>query len=84
MATLQLSLPDSLKAAAEAQAAAAGYSSVDDYIASLIEADEPLPMTHELETEILRGLDSGPAMEITPELIADVKRRARSASLGGD
>jgi hypothetical protein len=83
MATLQLSLPDNLKAAAEAQAAAAGYRSVDDYIASLIEADEPLPISHELETQILRGLDSGPGVEITPELIADVKRRARSNSAGG-
>jgi hypothetical protein len=43
MATLQLTLPDRLKAAAEARAAVGGFGSVDGYIASLIEADELEP-----------------------------------------
>ena len=78
MATLQVSLPDRIKAAAEAQAAAAGCASVDDYIASLIEADELPPVSGELESELLRGLDSGPAVQITREFIADVKRKSRA------
>ena len=78
MATLQVSLPDRIKAAAEVQAAAAGCKSVDDYIASLIEADELPPITGELESQLLSGLNSGPAVQITPELIADIKRKARA------
>lgn len=78
MARIQLTLPDRLKITAEKRAAAAGYESVDDYIASLIEADEIAPITDEMEAEILRGLDSGPSIEITREFLADVKRRARA------
>jgi hypothetical protein len=75
---LELDLPERLKAAAEARAAAAGYDSVDSYIASLIEADEVAPISGEMEAEILKGLDSGPAVDITPEFLADLKRRARA------
>ncbi|HET6250321.1 MAG TPA: hypothetical protein VFE47_21710 [Tepidisphaeraceae bacterium] len=77
MAILQVTLSDPLKAAAEAQAAAAGCRSVDDYIVSLIRADELPPIMGELEREILRGLDSGPAVDVTPQLIDEIKRKAR-------
>jgi len=79
MVTLQLNLPDRLKAAAEERAAAAGYASVDDYIASLIEADEMAPISDELEAELLKGLDSGVPVDITPEFLANLKRRARAS-----
>ena len=78
MARLQVDLPDRLKAAAEQRAAAAGYGSIDSYIASLIEADGIAPISDEMEAELLKGLDSGPSVEITPELLADLKRRARA------
>jgi hypothetical protein len=77
MATLQVILPDRIKAAAEAQAAAAGCGSVDDYIASLIEADELPPVGDELEAQLLSRLDSGPAVPITPEFIEGIKRKSR-------
>ncbi len=78
MANLQLNLPERLKAAAEQRAAAGGYTSVDSYIASLIEADEVAPITDEMEAELLKGLDSGAAVDITPAFLADLKRRARA------
>ena len=79
MARLELNLPDRVKAAAEERAKAAGYASVDDYIAGLIEADDLAPISDELEAEILKGLDSGPAVVITPAFLADLKHRARAA-----
>ena len=79
MATIELNLPDRLKVAAEARAAAAGYQSVDSYIASLIEADEMAPISNEQEAALLAGLNSGPAMDITSSLLSDIKRRAREA-----
>ena len=78
MTTLQLKLPDRLKAAAEARAVSAGYESVDAYIASLIEADEVAPVSDELEAELIKGLDSGPSVPITPEFVAELKRRVRT------
>jgi len=56
---------------AEAQASDAGFASVDEYIASLIRGDT------ELEIELQRGLDSGPSVPLTPELLNDIKRSAR-------
>lgn len=79
MANLQLNLPERLKAAAEQRAAAGGYESVDGYIASLIEADDVAPISDETEAQLLKGLDSGPAVDITPEFLADLKRRARKS-----
>ncbi len=73
MATLQLNLPEQIKTAAEQRAAAGGYTSVDSYIASLIEADKIAPISDALEAELIKGLNSGPAVEITPELLADLK-----------
>lgn len=78
MATLQLNLPDALKAAALAQAQAAGCESVDEYIAGLIQADELTPVDGELEQQFLAGLGSGPAIPFTPELIDSIFRKARS------
>jgi hypothetical protein len=80
MAMLQLNLPERLKAAAEERAAAAGYGSIDNYIASLIEADEASPISGEMEAEILKGMQSGPSVEITPQYLADLKQRARNSS----
>jgi hypothetical protein len=77
MAILQLNLPDGLKEAAEHRAAAGGYGSVDDYVASLIEADDVAPISDETEADLLKGLASGAAVDITPEFLADLKRRAR-------
>ncbi len=80
MASLHVNLPERTKVAAEKRAAAAGYASVDKYIASLIEADKIAPISHRLEAELLKGLDSGAAIEITPAFLSDLKRRARTRS----
>jgi antitoxin ParD1/3/4 len=77
MATLQLNLADDLKTVAESRATAAGYDSVDQYIVSLIQADEVAPISDAMEAQLLRGLDSGPAVQITPEFIANLRQRAR-------
>jgi hypothetical protein len=77
MATLELNLPEHLKAAAESRAVEAGYKSVDDYVASLIEADELAPISDATEAELLRSLESGPAVELTPQFIAELRERAR-------
>jgi len=78
MAALNLSIPDRLKTTAEAKAAAGGFKSVDEYVASLIEADELPPIEGRLESDLLEGLDSGPSVPLTAEFLADVKRRARA------
>ena len=77
MASLQLNIPDPIKATAEARAKAAGFASLDEYIASLIESDQAQPVDEELEAELLKGLDSGPPTDVTPKFWEDLKRRVR-------
>jgi hypothetical protein len=77
MASLSLNIPDDLKAAAVSRAAAAGFSSVDDYIASLIEDDRLAPLDAATEAELLRGLDSGPPVDVGPDFWTDLKQRVR-------
>jgi hypothetical protein len=77
MAVLQLQLPDRLKTLAETRAADAGFDSLDAYIASLIESDEAVPLSAELDAELIAGLDSGPAFEVTAGFWDDLKRRVR-------
>lgn len=76
MATLQIDLPDPLRAAAEARAVEAGFGTVDAYVASLIEADQAVRISAELEAELLAGL-SGPARELTAADWDEKRRRLR-------
>ncbi len=63
MATLTLNLAEQVKVRAEAQSSEAGFSSVDEYIASLIWDDT------ELEIELRRRQGSAPSVPLTPELL---------------
>jgi hypothetical protein len=89
---MTITLPDSIAAEVQAKAKAAGFSSVDEYVAYLIVADEPtaddlsgMPVPDELviksredlEAKILEGLNSGPPIRATPEFWEDMRRRIR-------
>ena len=78
MATLNLTIPDDVKMLAESQAAARGFKSVDAYLASLVEADRAVPISAELEQEILAGLAS-PAREMSSGDWEDQRRRFRES-----
>jgi hypothetical protein len=57
MPTLQVTLSDRSAAAADASADDGGFASVDDHLASLIEADVAVPVSSALEMESLAGLE---------------------------
>ena len=77
MASLQVNIPEQLKSTAEARAEAAGFASVDEYVASLIESDQAEAIDPQLEAELLKGLDSGPPIDVTPQFWDDLKKRVR-------
>lgn len=72
---LDVLLPEDLRAFVEAQALREGFPSAADYVAELvrrarIEAEDPDDgRDEELEQLLLEGLDSGPAIEVTPEYV---------------
>ena len=62
MATMNISLPDQMKAYAEAQTRDGRYSNVSDYVRDLIRRDqERREAIAEIQALVDEGLESGPA-----------------------
>jgi hypothetical protein len=62
MATVNLNLPDELKAAAEARAAESGFASLEQYVEQLVRTDAG-DVDDDLESLLLARLD-GPSVEM--------------------
>ena len=75
---MSINLPDELQALARARAAEQGFTSVDAYVASLVEADGAAQVSAELEADILAGLAT-PAREMSPALWDEMRRRFRES-----
>jgi len=74
MATMNVSLPDSMKEWVEAQAQTGRYSNASDYVRDLIRRDqERVSKLAELQRLITEGLESG----ISDRSIGDVLEAAR-------
>ena len=83
MATMNISLPDGLKAFAEEQAAGPHYANVSDYVRDLIRKDaERRQALEELRVEIQMGIDSGVAEDFSWEEHR-ARMHAKSASTPG-
>lgn len=77
MATLNLSLPDPMKAWVERQAESGRYGNVSDYIRDLIRKDqERLAAFDQLQAAIIKGIESGRPDPFDPEAF---KRRMRES-----
>ena len=74
METMNITLPDALKAFVEMQVVEGGYSSASEYIRELIRADQKRKAEEKLEALLLEGLDSGEPIEAT-EAFWHEKRR---------
>ncbi|MDB5299173.1 MAG: hypothetical protein JWO87_836 [Phycisphaerales bacterium] len=73
MAKATITISDEINRLAETRAAAAGYSSVGEYVEALILADAGQSILPELEAHLVSALQS-PVKEITPGYW-DEKRR---------
>lgn len=74
MATMNISLPDSLKAFAQAQTETNSYSNPSDYVRSLIREDkEKKEAQHRIESLLLEGLDSGDAISLDDQYWSNKK-----------
>ena len=64
MATMNISLPDLMKAFAEAQARDGRFANVSDYMRDLIRRDQERQQAlSEIQTALSEGIASGPAQE---------------------
>lgn len=85
MQTMNVSLPDAMKAFIDAQVVAGGYSSVSEYIRALVRDEQQRQAKARLEALLLEALDSGEPTAMTQEDWDAIRRegltrlRARAA-----
>jgi antitoxin ParD1/3/4 len=77
MQTMNISLPDPMKQYVEEQVAAGDYRSASEYIRELVRADQKRHAKEQLEQVLLSAINSGDPMEVTPEMVEQVRRRLR-------
>ena len=78
MQTMNISLPDPMKQYVEEQVNTGGYSSASEYVRELVRADQKRRDKEQLEQLLINSLNSGEPIEITPEMLDDVRRRLRT------
>jgi antitoxin ParD1/3/4 len=78
MQTMNISLPETMKQFVEEQVVAGDYSSASEYIRELVRADQKRRAKAELEQLLLSSINSGDAIDLTPEMIEDVRHRLRA------
>ncbi len=67
MTTMNISLPDEMRAFVEEQLKSGGYSTASEYVRELIREAQKAKAQARLEALLLEGLDSGEPVKITPE-----------------
>lgn len=82
MTSMNISLPDAMKAFVDTQVNGGGYSSASEYVRELVRAEQRRQAREAMEVELLEALKSGNPVEVTPEMIANTHQRlqARSAA----
>ena len=65
MSTLNVSLPDSMRAYIDRIVAEGGYSTASEYIRELVRGDQKRAVEARLEGLLLEGLESGEPVEIS-------------------
>ena len=77
METMNIAIPEALKEFVQQRVSNGGYSSASEYIRELIRLDQRQSAKAVLEAELLRGLASGPPIEITDRFWTDLERDVR-------
>jgi antitoxin ParD1/3/4 len=75
MASLNISLPQSLKDYVEQRVESGGYSTPSEYVRELLRQDQDRQAEQKLEALLLAGLNSGDPIEITPEYWENKRRQ---------
>jgi len=75
MTSMNISLPEALRAWVEQQIKGGRYGNTSEYVRELIRRDQERQAQERLEALIAEGIDSGPAMPMTGEDWDELKRR---------
>jgi antitoxin ParD1/3/4 len=77
MTTMNISVPDEMKAFVEAQMAQEGYASASEYLRALIRDAQKRQAKRELEAKFREALESGPATPMTRDDWDELERNVR-------
>jgi len=77
MNTMNIAIPEQLKAFVQSQVERRGYSSVSEYVRDLIRGDQEQQTIANLEAEILKGLESGQSTPMTQEDGQSIRHEVR-------
>jgi antitoxin ParD1/3/4 len=83
MTTMNISLPDEMKAFVEAQMAQDGYASASEYLRALIRDDQKRRARQALERKLLEGLQ-GPAVPLDRKEWDSIRQEALDGLAGED
>jgi len=78
MPTMNISLPENLKEFVESQVQSGDYSSVSEFMRTLVRREQKDRERERLELRILEGLNSGDAIKVTPEMWNQLRKRLRT------
>jgi antitoxin ParD1/3/4 len=78
MATMNISLPDDMKAFVEDEAAKKGFGTVSEYVRAIIrDVQERQAERERLDAFLIEGLDSGPATPLTKKDWERIRREGK-------
>lgn len=72
---MNISLPEHLKEYVDEQVASGKYTSASEYVRELVRLDQKSREREKLEKQVLEGLHSGEAQEVTPEMWEELRRK---------
>ena len=75
--TMNISLPDAMKAFVEEQVQSGGFGTVSEYVRDLVRRDQKERAQDRLEALLLEGLESGPGDPVTPEFWNNLRREVQ-------
>jgi antitoxin ParD1/3/4 len=78
MPTMNISLPEHLKEYVDEQVDSGKYTSVSEYMRELVRLDQKSREREKIELQVLEGLASGEAVELTPRMLDELRRKLRS------
>jgi antitoxin ParD1/3/4 len=81
MQTMNISLPDPMKQYVEEQVSAGAYSSASEYVRELVRADQKRHAKEQLEQILLSAINSGDPIDVTSEMVEDVRQKLRARTL---
>lgn len=77
MATMTISLPDTMREFVESEVTSGEYGSASELFRELVRERQKRKKQEHLETLLLEGLESGQAIEVTPDYIKQRRQSLR-------